>query len=65
MPLDVDALVQIMTEPRNALVKQYRKLFEMEGADLEFTPEALVRDRQAGQGQGHRAPAVCGRSSRR
>ena len=42
MPLDVDALVQIMTEPQNALVKQYRKFFEMEGADLEFTPEALV-----------------------
>src|SRR6201996_3296989 len=42
MPLDVSALVQIMTEPRNALVKQYRKFFEMEGADLEFTHEALV-----------------------
>ena len=42
MPLDVNALVQIMTQPRNALVKQYRKFFEMEGADLEFTPEALV-----------------------
>jgi len=42
MPLDVDALVQIMTEPKNALVKQYRRLFEMEGADLEFTSEALV-----------------------
>ena len=42
MPLDVSALVQIMTEPRNALVKQYRKFFEMEGADLEFTPDALV-----------------------
>jgi len=42
MPLDVDALVQIMTAPRNALVKQYRRFFEMEGADLEFTPEALV-----------------------
>jgi ATP-dependent Clp protease ATP-binding subunit ClpX len=42
MPLDVDALVQIMTAPRNALVKQYRRLFEMEGADIEFTPEALV-----------------------
>ncbi len=41
MPLDVDALMQIMTEPRNALVKQYRRFFEMEGADLEFTPEAL------------------------
>ena len=42
MPLDVDALVQIMTEPKNALVKQYRRFFEMEQADLEFTPEALV-----------------------
>jgi ATP-dependent Clp protease ATP-binding subunit ClpX len=31
-----------MTEPKNALVKQYRKFFEMEGADLEFTPEALT-----------------------
>src|SRR5881409_541905 len=42
MPLDVDALVQIMTEPRNALVKQYRRFFEMEGADVEFTPDALT-----------------------
>ncbi len=42
MPLDVDALVQIMTEPRNALVKQYKKFFEMEGAELEFQPEALI-----------------------
>jgi ATP-dependent Clp protease ATP-binding subunit ClpX len=41
MPLDTAALVQIMTEPKNALVKQYRKFFEMENADLEFTPEAL------------------------
>ena len=56
MPLDVDALVQIMTEPKNALVKQYQKFFEMEGAELEFTPEALGRDRQEGQGQGHRGP---------
>jgi ATP-dependent Clp protease ATP-binding subunit ClpX len=42
MPLDVEALVQIMTQPRNALVKQYRRFFEMEGADVEFTPESLV-----------------------
>jgi len=40
-PLDLDALVRIMTEPRNALVKQYCKLFEMEGAELEFTDEGL------------------------
>src|SRR6266478_4708305 len=40
-PLDEDALVKILTEPRNALVRQYKKLFEMEGAELEFTPAAL------------------------
>jgi len=40
-PLDEDALVRILTEPRNALVKQYQKLFEMEGAELEFQPAAL------------------------
>src|SRR3989442_356606 len=40
-PLDEEALVRILTEPRNAFVRQYQKLFEMEGADLEFTPQAL------------------------
>jgi ATP-dependent Clp protease ATP-binding subunit ClpX len=40
-PLDEDALVRILTEPRNALVRQYQKLFEMEGAELEFLPQAL------------------------
>lgn len=39
--LDEPALVQILTEPRNALVRQYQKLFEMEGADLTFEPDAL------------------------
>jgi len=39
--LSQDALVQILTEPKNALTKQYGKLFEMEGATLEFRPEAL------------------------
>ncbi len=40
-PLDEDALVRILTEPKNALVRQYQKLFEMEGAEVEFEPEAL------------------------
>lgn len=40
-PLDLDALVRILTEPKNALVRQYQKLFEMEGAELEFTDGAL------------------------
>jgi len=39
--LDVDALVTILTQPRNALVKQYGRLFEMEGVDLEFREDAL------------------------
>ncbi len=40
-PLDVDALVKIITEPRNALSRQYKKLFDMEGAELEFTEGGL------------------------
>jgi ATP-dependent Clp protease ATP-binding subunit ClpX len=40
-PLDEEALVRILTEPRNALVRQFKKLFEMESADVEFTPGAL------------------------
>ncbi len=40
--LDEDALVRILTEPRNALVKQYQKLFDMEKVHLKFTDGALV-----------------------
>jgi ATP-dependent Clp protease ATP-binding subunit ClpX len=39
--LDEDALVKILVKPKNALVKQYRALFEMEGADLEIREDAL------------------------
>ena len=39
--LDEAALVSILTEPKNALVKQYQRLFEIEGADLTFTDDAL------------------------
>lgn len=39
--LDSDALVRILTEPKNALIKQYKKLFELDGVDLEFKDEAL------------------------
>ena len=39
--LDKNALVKIMTEPKNSIVKQYKKLFEMDGVELEFQPEAL------------------------
>ena len=39
--LDVDALVQILTEPKNALTKQYSKLFEMEGVEVDFREDGL------------------------
>jgi len=39
--LDVDALVKILTQPKNALTKQYAKMFDMEGSGLEFRDEAL------------------------
>ena len=39
--LDEEALVEILTKPKNALVRQYQKLFEMEEAELKFTDEAL------------------------
>jgi ATP-dependent Clp protease ATP-binding subunit ClpX len=40
-PLGLQILIQILTEPKNALVKQYRRFFDMEGCELEFTPAAL------------------------
>ena len=39
--LDREALIQIVTQPKNALVKQYKKLFELDGVELEFEDEAL------------------------
>ena len=39
--LDEDALVQILTQPKSALVRQYKRLFEMDGVRLEFEPEAV------------------------
>ncbi|NBC07276.1 MAG: ATP-dependent Clp protease ATP-binding subunit ClpX [Bacteroidetes bacterium] len=40
-PLDKKALKRILQEPRNALIKQYQRLFELEGIELDFTPEAI------------------------
>jgi ATP-dependent Clp protease ATP-binding subunit ClpX len=39
--LDRDALIKILTEPKNALIKQYQRMFEIDGFDLEFEPEAI------------------------
>jgi len=40
--LDSDALIQILTKPKNALIKQYQRLFEMEGVELTFSDDALA-----------------------
>ena len=39
--LDKEALISVLTEPKNALVRQYQKLFDLDGVELEFTPDAL------------------------
>jgi ATP-dependent Clp protease ATP-binding subunit ClpX len=39
--LDKEALIRILTEPKNAIVKQYERLFELDGVELKFTPEAI------------------------
>lgn len=41
--LDENSLIKIMTEPKNALIKQYKKLFAIDGVDLEFTEEAIKK----------------------
>ena len=55
-PLDREALIQILTEPRNALVKQYQKLFELDNVELEFTKDALeaIADQAVRRGTGAR-----------
>ena len=55
-PLDRDALVRILSEPKNALVKQYAKMFELDGVELEFTPDALdaIADQALKRGTGAR-----------
>jgi len=54
--LDQDALVRILTEPRNALVKQYQRMFEIDGVELEFTEDALeaIADQALLRGTGAR-----------
>ena len=55
--LDHEAMVKILTEPRNAIVRQYERFFEMEKATLKFTGEALqsIADKAIGRGVGARA----------
>jgi ATP-dependent Clp protease ATP-binding subunit ClpX len=55
-PLDQSALVRILTEPRNALVKQYQRMFEIDGVELEFTADAVeaIADQALLRGTGAR-----------
>ncbi|CAM3600993.1 ATP-dependent Clp protease ATP-binding subunit ClpX [Occultella aeris] len=55
-PLDSPALAQILTEPKNALIRQYQRMFEMDGVELEFTPDAIeaVADQAILRGTGAR-----------
>jgi len=54
--LDRDALIQILTEPKNALTRQYQKLFELDHVELEFTPDAVeaIADQAMLRGTGAR-----------
>jgi ATP-dependent Clp protease ATP-binding subunit ClpX len=54
--LDRSALIRILTEPKNALVRQYRRLFELDGVELEFTEDALeaIADQATLRGTGAR-----------
>ncbi|PQO34922.1 ATP-dependent Clp protease ATP-binding subunit ClpX [Bremerella cremea] len=55
-PLDLPALKSVLTEPKNALIKQYQTLFEMENAELQFTDEAVeaIAQRALAKGTGAR-----------
>jgi ATP-dependent Clp protease ATP-binding subunit ClpX len=54
--LDRDALIRILTEPKNALVRQYKKLFELDNVELEFSTDALeaIADQAILRGTGAR-----------
>jgi len=54
--LDEQALIQILTEPKNALIKQYQKLFGMEGVDLEVRSQALQAIAKKSPGAKDRRP---------
>ena len=55
--LDKESLVRVLTEPKNAIVKQYQQLFSMDGVELEFTPDAL--ESAAERALEHRTGARC------
>ena len=63
--LSRDDLITILTEPRNALVKQFQRFFQFDGIELVFSDDALDLDRRPARSSARPAPAACARSSRR
>ena len=63
--LDRDALVRILTEPRNALVRQYQRLFELDNVELEFEPDGPGGRSPTRRSCAAPAPAACARSWKR
>ena len=55
-PAGPEALIEILTEPKNALVKQYHRLFELDGVELEFAEDALEAIADQAVKRGHRRP---------
>jgi ATP-dependent Clp protease ATP-binding subunit ClpX len=55
--LDRESLIRVLTEPKNAIVKQYQQLFALDGVELEFTPDAL--EAAAERALGHNTGARC------
>ena len=62
--LDIDALVKILSEPKNALVKQYQKLFEMEEVEARASPTTRWSRSPRRRSSARPARAACARSSR-
>ena len=58
--LDKESLVKILTEPRDALSKQYQRLFDMDGVELEFDAGRAGRHRRRGDPARHRCPRPAG-----
>ena len=55
-PLGEEGLIQVLTEPKNALVRQFESLFQMENCELKFTDEALIEIAEKGNGKRHWSP---------
>ena len=63
-PLDVDMMMMILTEPKNAVARQFQRLFSMDDVELIFSEEARRANRGGGARVSARVRAVCERSSR-